>query len=201
MEELEKILRDYDLLYYYNIIKERNPSNNKPYHNLYHLLCVTEFCYIIGKSENLDDTEIRTLMLSGLFHDFGHYSSDDSENIKKSIEFFKEYSKENVVTEKNVLKNIKSTQYPYVIPDEDLNISQKIIRDSDLLQWTKDNFIEQVVIGLYKEFGVTDKKIAVEKQRNFMKNYLNFYTNKANEIYRDKIDEKLKELDEYENNL
>lgn len=195
IDKLAKILKKYDLVEYLDILLYENPSNNRPYHNLYHILCVTDFCYKIGKDCGLNDRDLRTLMLAALFHDFGYYSKVDSENIIKAIEYFKEYSHESEYTNKNVVKIIQATQYPYVIDEANLNMSQKIIRDADLLQWTKKNFIDQVLFGLSKEMDMPLNKFVVG-QKNFMLG-MTFYTSMGQSIYDNNITKKLKDLEEF----
>ncbi len=196
--KLTKRLEEYRLDDYLDILLSENPSNNRPYHNLYHILCVVDFCYKIGRNCGLTKYELRTLMLAAIFHDFGYYSKIDAENIKRAIEFFNIYSHESQHTNDKVIKIIQATQYPYIISDNELNLSQKVIRDSDLLQWTKKNFIEQVILGLSKEMEIPIDKF-IEGQTKFMLG-LKFYTEMGQEIYDENIDKKIKEVEEYKKN-
>ena len=54
-------------------------------------------------------------------------------------------------------KNIDATEFPYKISDEDLDIQQKIIRDSDILQLVELNRLQSNCFGLQK----TPKKAPV----------------------------------------
>ena len=199
MGKFRNIINLYSLEDYLNIVEQENPSNNKPYHNLYHIKCMTSIAHRIACSEDLRFVDTRNIMLAGLFHDFGYYSKIDAENIVRAIEAFEKYSKETDDVNKEVINNIKATQYPYVINSSELTLSQKIMRDADLLQWTKKNFIKQVIIGLSDEMGLTLEKL-IEGQKKFMLN-MNFHTPMGQRIYDRNIKEKLKELEDFKQSL
>jgi len=62
---------------------------------------------------------------------------------------------------------IRATQYPYKIGSEKLDPLGKIIRDADLAQALSNVWIQQVVIGLAQEWGVTPLE-ALRKQVPFL---------------------------------
>ena len=87
---------------------------------------------------------------------------------KKYIFEFKKYSKESEEINNEIINIIKATEYPYVIDNENLTLSQKIIRDADLTQMYTDNFLQQVIYGLLvQEHGLELSK-ALEAQMKFM---------------------------------
>lgn len=146
------IIRKFGLGNYFGIVINKSSSNSAPYHNLYHVLCMVKNCYYIANDEGLDTNEIKKILLACLFHDFNHSMGEksDEENVKNAIVAFEKYSEEDDATNQEVIQMIKSTQYPYIIPESVLGIKEKIIRDADLLQWCEDNHLQQIVFGLLK---------------------------------------------------
>jgi len=197
---LLQVIEEYDLAEYYIILLTKNVSNYKPYHNLKHTVNMTMFCHKIMSKEFKELTyteEGRALLLAALFHDFGHMSTNDSENIRTAIGNFKRYSTENDRINAFVTRLIETTEYPYVvsIPDDatDLSKCQQIIRDADLLQFTKKEFIEHVVLGLSKELDVPLDKLIIG-QRAFMKG-ITYHTKTAKKIAKKVMKERYAELD------
>ena len=76
---------------------------------------------------------------------------------------------------------IGTTQYPYKIGSEKLDLLGKIIRDADLAQALSSVWIQQVVIGLAQEWGVTPLE-ALRKQVPFLAG-LRFSTEWAGELF------------------
>jgi HD superfamily phosphodiesterase len=168
---------------YLKIILKENKSNNLPYHNLYHTLCVVDNVHAISTNEELSSKEIRLVMLAALFHDFNHSGGklSDSENVKNAIEAFKTFSVESEKDNNFVVEIIKATEYPYVIKDDELSLYQKIIRDADLMQTFEKNYLQQNVIGLMEELKVDSLDKMLEGSLNFWKN-CKFHTDFAKEM-------------------
>lgn len=187
------IIKELDLGDYLNILLTENKSNQAPYHNINHLLCVTKFCYLFGKEENVSKKELKVLVVAGMFHDFNHSEGkkSDDKNIIEAKKCVSKYVSDDV-SDINIL--IDATQYPYVIEDGDLSLSQKIIRDADMMQTFEDNFIHQVVFGLSKEIGKDSIEFLTD-QKKFI-SVLKFYTGTATNYTENKL-EKLKEDIDY----
>ncbi len=182
--QIIKLIKEYSLDEYFSILLTKNKSNHLPYHNLYHGLSVMRNSYYIDILDFKSDQKyLRELLLAALFHDFNHSGgkSSDKENVLGSIDQFLKYSKESEEANYRIINIIKATQFPYVIDDKDLNYHQKIIRDADMLQACEDNYLQQVILGLSKEFNA-DLKTFCENQIKFLNNLV-LYTDAANKIW------------------
>lgn len=172
MNVLEIIEGNENLSKGFSWVVKNSDSNHLPYHNLNHLLCVVKNCYLGCKYHNLNDETTNNLLLAALFHDVNHTGGKETDdvNIIKAKESF-----HNFVTEtglkldtKSVCGLIEVTQFPYVKESEDLTISESIIRDADLLQVTEYNWIQQNILGLCVEMGITMEQM-LEGQMKFLK--------------------------------
>jgi guanylate kinase len=202
------IAREYGIEKYWEMVETNNPSNEKPYHNLFHLHCMVKYCYEIAKSVNLGESDTRLLLLAAMYHDFGHFGTNDHLNVIKAKQIFRVHTLFTKNTEplcavpidvEAVETIISATQYPYVIDDSDLNQCQQIIRDADLLQWTEDTFIDHVVKGLSVELGIPLLEF-IPKQRAFMMS-MHFHTDWAQKRYYHYLDQRIQELDEFVKNI
>jgi len=144
----------------YNYIIDNNIGNNNPYHNNEHLLFVYENSMMLfdiyRKEYGLKSIDKNELGYAALFHDFNHSGGKlkDDENIDLAIKGFNEYvDKYNIdINTENVSNIIKSTEFPHV--DMELNILQKIIRDSDTIGGVSDKWFE-IVNSLANEYNKT----------------------------------------------
>lgn len=169
--------------YYFDVLLTKNEGSHNPYHNTFHTITVFVNSYKIAKTEKCSYSQIRNVLIAALFHDFNHSGGKkpDSENIKEAISKFLEYSQESEQTNETIIEIIKSTEYPYIIKESDLNLEQRIIRDADITQMYTDNFLQQVIFGLLvQEQGLTLKE-AIETQLKFM-NYIHPLTKYGNEL-------------------
>jgi len=152
-------------------------------------------CYYISKDEALSQEEIRIILITCLFHDFNHSMGEksDKENIIEAISAFQKYTRENEKINEKVINLIKATEYPYVVSEVD--ISGKIIRDADMLQWCEDDHIHQSVFGLLKgEFKNPDLKRTIDSQIKYINN-INLYTNYAKRKYTKYKNSKIEEYE------
>lgn len=100
-------------------------------------------------------------MLSALFHDYNHSAGlyDDVINVEHATSVVSKVIMDafpNDVETSSKLKDIVvntiwATCYPYTIPDEDLDLYQRIIRECDLLGYFSNDFFSQCIIGLKTE--------------------------------------------------
>lgn len=152
----------------WNIFLQENTSNFLPYHNAYHASCVLKYVTLLATFEKMSDDEKRDLQTAAIFHDFHHSGGleDDSVNVQTAIDDSallicanSEYTIEQF--NDRIKPLIKATEYPYVIDDEDLSLSQKIMRDADLLQATEPTYYAHVFCGLSAEMGVPPKQLVI----------------------------------------
>lgn len=119
-----------------------NPSNDAPYHNKYHTFCMVNNCYEGSYHLRLSPSEVKALVVAALFHDFDHSAGNQSDgvNITKALAGLKVAQRFaesrglglNQAEYKLVTEAIKVTQYPFTV--EPTTITEKIIRDADLMQ-------------------------------------------------------------------
>ena len=147
--------------HYYHV-RGTNPSNDLPYHNWYHTLCMVLHCYEAATQYNLPMSSVRAVCVSALWHDYAHSggSQHDSVNITRAIRAFNRYHQSMHAAATRFCDNdlchvdniIAVTQYPYI--REPFCIEQRIIRDADLLQITLPTWYEMCIVGLGKEQSV-----------------------------------------------
>jgi hypothetical protein len=192
MNSVLKIATKFKLDNYLKYFIENNSANNAPYHNLYHTFCVIENSYKIGVDEGLSYAELRLLLLAAMFHDFNHSQgkNTDKYNVQLARRKFMEISKESTEDNIEIIELILATEYPYVIPDEDLSPLQKIIRDADMMQAFEKNYMQQVVFGLLMEELNMSLDKALEAQLKFFKS-LKFHTNFAKDASKSLLQSKI----------
>ena len=190
-----KIIKKLKLDNYLKIVLEKSSSNNAPYHNFYHVMCMVKNCYLIGESEGYLPEAIKNLVIAALFHDFNHSmgKEKDSWNVKEAIKSFKKYSKESEENNKKIIKIIEATEYPYVIEEDQLSLDQKIIRDADLLQVFHDNYIQQNLLGLSQEMKLPITTM-LTGQKKFMDS-IHYHTDFAQKLSEEKINSKYEDGD------
>ena len=188
-----ELIKKFKLDNYLSFFLTKNKAIDAPYHNLYHTFCVIENCFKISKDENLSEPEIRILVLAALFHDFGHShgKETDDKNVKLAQEKFLEASQESDEDNNKIIELILATQYPYVISDEKLSLSQKILRDADMMQMFEKNFLQQIWVGLLQQELKKSPKEAVELQLKFMQS-AKFYTNYAKKVNKELLPIRIK---------
>ena len=193
-----QLLKEYDYLKeaFQYVLTHNGDSTFNPYHNLNHMMIVTEYAYILGRGQ-LSKSELKELLIVSIFHDFQHTagSQKDYFNIKLAkdgiADFFKKSSFKIDINKLHLI--LSATQFPYVIPDEDLILQQKIIRDADLCQLLEPTRIQHNILGLQKELGLTYFEI-LTGQKEFVNN-IKFYTQPAELLYELKTIEINEELD------
>lgn len=185
MDKTLQLIRNYHLDHYLKILLTENKGNDNPYHNFHHTVTMMRCAYDIAKTEYVDNTHIRLILIAALFHDFNHSGGkfkNDLDNITDAIEAFRHYTQETEYDSYVIEKMIRSTQYPYA-PDYEPTLSEKILRDADLLQSSEDNYIQQVLIGLSSEMGVV---VSAKNQIKFMKS-AKLHTEYAKKIFTDRL--------------
>lgn len=154
-------LAPYDLADAYSWFVARNPSNNLPYHNLFHAECMVINCAKGANELRLSPDNTKALLLAAIFHDFAHSGGEqsDDDNIELAIGGLGAYCTNSGITQdcrEKAASSIRATRFPYITKAETL--SQKIIRDADQMQMYMPGWKEQIFTGLRKEIGVAAKK-------------------------------------------
>ena len=152
-------------------IKNLNPSADLSYHGYQHLLTVAINCFDLGEyyfSNGKIRQEIRLLVLAGLYHDWDHTGGqyEDSINIAKAtvgmvkhVAELEDFSDADI---SKISKLISMTEFPHRgVP---VSLSEKIIRDADLLQFAEEDF-DRWAEGLTEESG---NSVTVESTKKFL---------------------------------
>lgn len=153
---IEQYLNKYELMPAYLYVETYNTAKDVPYHNWYHTLCVFKHCMLMGDAAALLRADMTRLGLAALFHDFNHLAigAPDDENIDCALVGFDDFSRVSqyykIDNPERVKDLIRITQYPFV--EDPRNVSEQIIRDADLLQFTEPNWLEQL-LGLRAEIA------------------------------------------------
>lgn len=207
---IDAIATKYGIEDYWEAVKRFNPSNNKPYHNLWYTACVVKYCYLIAQDEDLSEKNTRNLLLAAMFHDFGHFSKDDAKNIELAKNMFANFVY--LIEGGDITPDVKdmilavhliinATKYPYEISDSELTMPQDIIRDADLLQWTEPTMIEHVFKGLAEEMGMPLHEF-LPKNKAFIESNLPLYrTNWARKHAKKAFPTQWKQLEVFERML
>lgn len=153
-------------------VLKNNPSNTAPYHNFYHLQTVTTNCFEGAVSNNMNEEDTENLMMAAIFHDFDHSAGKEKDNIniRRAITGLAKWALENNL-DKERLKAISAiiitTEFPYTVASDKLNLSQQIIRDADMSQCLESNWIQQIIFGLGKEMNKTSEEM-IKGQKGFL---------------------------------
>lgn len=155
-------------------------TTHLPYHNMnhtfemmYHIISIYE-----DGSCGLSDKDLYMLLISSLFHDYGHSGGlfDDEHNVAIAKKSMASAVKECFIAEDNVIEEIigqcnsiiDATQYPYVIANEDLDICQTIIRECDILVTLSDDCLTQTIFGLRCEMHTNDFVVHLSQYLKFL---------------------------------
>jgi len=182
----------------YKYIVENNEGNSNPYHNNKHMFFVfntsLELFDMYKDEYNLTSEDRYELGLAAIFHDFNHSGGKlkDDGNIELAIkglnDFLDKYEID--INRENVIDILGSTEFPH--KDIELNILQKIIRDSDLVGGIKGEGYMDIVMSLAEEWNKTIEEI-VPMQINFLDG-IKFNTSYCQELLDERKDILKKEL-------
>ena len=161
-EKIQAILNKLNLKYdYLKYLDDYNKGKDNPYHNNEHCFTVAINCFEGAIFHNLSENDTRNTVIAALFHDFNHSAGihTDDINVQIAIEGTKdfltnipkdkEYFNENNI--KDICNIISVTQYPFIKTPHTLQ--EKIIRDSDLMQYLEPDG-EEFLNGLAKELNL-----------------------------------------------
>lgn len=153
---------------------ENNPAGNNPYHNNEHLYTVALHCHDAAFYHDLGKDDHRVLFLAALYHDYAHTagSNSDTVNICKSvawaihhIESLEDFTAEQMNTVADI---IHATIQPSNLHNGSLSVSQKIIRDADMMQWLEPD-AEKFLSGLSKEMN---QEISWASTKEFLESHI-----------------------------
>ena len=145
---------------------------------------------------------MRTLLIAALFHDFDHTGrphrgdeDPDGINIEIAISGLRRYlTSDDRALLPEIEALIEATHFPYKADSQKLDLLGKIIRDADLVQALSPVWIQQVVIGLAREAGVSP--LAMLKAQSSFLTSLRFNTPWAQQLFpQELIDAKITEAE------
>ena len=191
----EDSLYEGDLIHYFQALFFKASNLNNPYHNLRHTLHVLWLCHKACRyyQDELTPRQVRILLIAALFHDFDHpgrphpeAADPDRINIEIAITALRRHiAFEDRDLLPDIEATIEATHYPYKIAGDKLDLLGQIIRDADLAQALAPVWIQQVVIGLAKEWR-TDPIAVLRAQAPFFTN-LHFNTQWARQRFPQEI--------------
>lgn len=157
-------LQQLDLLPVWEYVRDHNPTGNLlPFHNNYHMFQVARIANDLLRY--YDNTEQRTLITGGLFHDFGHSGGEfkDDVNIQRALDGFDTFVGKQLLVDieipleaqKDIWDLIKVTEFPFI--HEPASILAKCLRDADLLFGLADDSIPLIIDGLRSEMEVAEQ--------------------------------------------
>ena len=146
-----------DLVHYMRVLCNSATNLENPYHNLRHIGHVLWFCYAacVWYANELTKREIRNILIAAIFHDFNHTGKfgDDKVNISIALDALNEHILEvGRPWHADIARKILGTQYPHIIPDAELDLGALILRDADKTQALDPAWVQQVVLGLAREW-------------------------------------------------
>jgi hypothetical protein len=172
MENTLDIINKYpELQKGFSWIMKNSTSNDLPYHNFNHLLTVVRYTHGACRFYELTPKEELEMLFAALFHDVNHSGGKETDdvniiNAKRAVHnFCHNYNID--IDAHEVCRIIDATQYPYVYEPHELDLKQQIIRDADLMQVFEYNWIQQNMMGLCSEMGITMDKM-IPGQRDFL---------------------------------
>ena len=146
---------------------------------------------------------MRALLIAALFHDFDHTGrphrgdeDPDGINIEIAISGLRRYlTSDDRALMPEIEALIEATHFPYKADSQKLDLLGKIIRDADLVQALSPVWIQQVVIGLAREAGVSP--LAMLKAQSSFLTSLRFNTPWAQQLFpQELIDAKIAEAEQ-----
>jgi 3'5'-cyclic nucleotide phosphodiesterase len=187
---------------YFRAIFLNAKNLNNPYHNFRHMLHIVWLCYKACEyyRSQLTPRQMRVLLIAALFHDFDHpghphpgREEPDGVNISLAIAGLRRHAAPEdrpYLPELEAL--IEVTRFPYPPREAALELCEQIIRDADLAQALSPVWLQQVVIGLAREWHVAPLDV-LRMQPSFL-GELRFNTEWARELFPRKfIEQKIDE--------
>ena len=190
-----------DLKHYFQVVMTSAKNLKNPYHNFRHMFHVTWLCYdaCLFYKEVMSPIQMRRLLIAAMFHDFDHpgRSGNDDLNIEISIRGLrKNVHPMDADNLDEIEKLIRTTQFPHIVPAEQLSLLGAILRDADLSQGLSPVWVQEIIFGLSSEMCVSPIDV-FKMQAGFFTN-LKFITEWGKiKFNQNIIDEKIKEANDY----
>lgn len=202
--EFKNGLRDNDLIWVLGYLRNNNLSGNQPYHNnkhMYGVAVIADYLYRTEVAGDMCRVDHVHLIVAALMHDYGHSGGvqDDSVNIRHATSAIQHmYIRGSV----HIKQMIAITEYPF--KHEPSSISEKCLRDADLLYATLSGDPRIIMEGLRAELAVAraeeiDYLAMVEGQRTFMSS-VRLYTSVGQRLFDRFTPSYLDSLGEYARN-
>lgn len=200
--ENEEGLYEGNLIVYFRTLFFHARNLNNPYHNFRHMTHVLWLCHKACRyySDRLARREMRTLLIAALFHDFDHpgrphpaEEDPDGINIAIAISGLRRHiAPEDRALLPAIEALVEATHYPYKTGGDKLDLLGQIIRDADLAQALSPVWIQQVVIGLAREWRAKPLEV-LRTQKTFL-GTLAFNTEWARQLFpRELVESKIQE--------
>jgi predicted metal-dependent HD superfamily phosphohydrolase len=138
-----------------------NLSSELTYHNLSHAHEVFEAVTELGKNSNLSEEELEIIQVAAWFHDTGFINGYLNHEYK-SVEIANEFL-ENILYPVEKIKRVTVIIIMTELANTPHSLSEKIIRDADILYIGKDNFFSKC-ISLRSEWELIDHKKITESE-------------------------------------
>jgi HD superfamily phosphodiesterase len=184
-----------------HFLKENLPSEFT-YHNFIHAREVFEAVTELGKNSGLSDEELEIIQIAAWFHDTG-FIKDYQDHENKSIEIAKEFL-ENIRYPDKKINRITEIIVMTDMANIPISLSDKIIRDADILYIGKEDFYYKC-LALKSELEIIDhKKLTESEWLNFNLDFINgtvFFTDYAKSKYEPGRQKNISRLNEMINKL
>ncbi|MDB5194662.1 MAG: hypothetical protein JWN50_676 [Parcubacteria group bacterium] len=160
-----------NLIHYFRAVFNHAQNLGNGYHNFRHLTHVMWLCHeaCLYYATRLSPREMRNLLIAALFHDFDHtgISVPDVHNIMRAVRGLALHlAEEDMPYHVNIADLIEATEYPHVELSEALSLPARILRDADMGQSFSVAWIQQVVFGFSKEWGMPPLEV-LKRQEHF----------------------------------
>ncbi len=201
MKELNSALLKEAETFVERFYHERVPSEYV-YHNFAHVCDVVEATQLISDGYELTEKELEMLLLAAWFHDTGYDKGPDQHEERscdhaRAFLSQKDYPADQLRT---VLSLILATAMNYKLQ----NLLEMIIRDADVshlgskLYWDRCGRVRQE-LGITRNMMMSEKEW-IDFELEFITNH-EFYTEVASELYSDRKQKNIKQLNKHKQRL
>jgi hypothetical protein len=164
--------------YYYAVLN--GPHKNNPYHNNRHLFHVVWETYEALKTMNITGRAARNMVLSAMWHDFGHAGNhhiSDADNINTAKKgFIDNIDPIDKTSKHSILRGIEITEVASTGERiyEPQDLGESILQDADLGETFSVVWQQDILNNLAIEKGITWQTM-LKKQTPFLKS-ISFHT-------------------------
>ena len=149
---------------YFKILFGKASNVHAPYHNMNHTLHVVSECYAGACYYVFDGVSFRNLLIAALFHDFNHsgqLTGNDDLEIERAIRGLRKHILPEDEPRLAIIEGlIRSTRFPHKAPNDELVLSEQVLRDADMSQsFGSNDWVQQILFGLSAEMRMTPKEL------------------------------------------